>query len=158
MQVPVEMRHPDPLPLTWEPAAMLATLWLMLTALSLPAGQGLSFLLTGDGFQWPEGHVVESIAGLAQGHPGSGLRHRGAAAPPALLVYACVAILWMALTVGLGLFVFAMRHAVGAPSQSGLAGRREVSAVLGRAALRSRTRIVRPDIAQRHRFWGRGSR
>lgn len=152
------MRHPDPSPLTWEPAAMLATLWLLFAALSLPAGQGLSFLLTGDGFRWPEGHVVESIAGLAQGHPGAGLHPRGVSTPPAPLVHACVAILWLALTCSLGLLALAMRHAVGAPSQSGLAGRREITAILGRAALRRRTRIVRPDIAHRHGIWGRGSR
>ena len=152
------MRHPDPSPLTWEPAAMLATLWLLLTALSLPAGQGLSFLLTGDGFRWPEGHVVKSIAGLARGHLGTGLHRHDAAAPPALLVYGCVTVLWVALTVGLCLAALAARHVVGTPSQSGLAGRREITAVLGRAALRRRTRIVRPDLPQRRHFPGRGSR
>ena len=141
--------------MTWEPAAMLATLWLLSTALSLPAGQGLSFLLTGNGFRWPEGHVVESIAGLTQGHPGAGLHPREAAAPPALLVYACVTVVWVALTATLGLLALVMRHAVGTPSQSGLAGRREISAVLGRTALRRRTRIVRPDIAHRQGSWGR---
>ena len=63
----VQRSRTDVLPLTWEIPTALVGCWCLLAMLALPAGQGLACALTGQGFVWPHGGLVESVLGLAGG-------------------------------------------------------------------------------------------
>lgn len=143
----VQNQRTDELPLTWELPAGLALTWILGAVLSLPVGQGIAYLLVGQCFVWPGQELAASFVGLLSGRPGQGLPATitGPAPSPAL-VYACAAL--MELAVG---FVAAWGLAwwwrsVGPGAQHGLASRYEVEAVLGRRALRRRRRTIRPDL------------
>ena len=144
----------DPVPLTWEPFAMLAALWGLGSALSLPIGQGLALWATRQGFQWPNGHVLDSLVGLANGDPGVGLR----SSPPTTLTYACAVSVWLIGTAVLVVLATVGARALGLSTAGrGLAGRAEIAATLGPAALRRRARVIRPDLYG-HRRNPRGTR
>ncbi|WP_148077036.1 hypothetical protein [Nocardioides aurantiacus] len=136
------------MPLTWEPFAMVAALWGLGSALSLPLGQGLALCAVGQGFQWPEGQVLDSLVGLANGDPGVGLR----SPPPTTLTYASALSVWLIGTGVLLVLATVGARALGLSTAGrGLAGRAEIAATLGPAALRRRARVIRPDLFGRRR-------
>lgn len=126
---------------------MLAALWGLGSALSLPIGQGLALWAVDQGFQWPEGHVLDSVVELTNGDPGVGLR----SSPPTALTYACALSVWLIGTAVLLVLATMGAHALGLSTRRGLAGRAEIAATLGPAALRRKARVVRPDLYCRRR-------
>jgi hypothetical protein len=137
----------DVLPLTWEPAAGIALTWVLAAVLALPMGQGLAYLLVGQGFAWPGPKLGQSVLGLLSGEPGRGLPSPMAGDPPPTpVVYGGVALAELAIA---GVAVWGLAwwwRTAGPAAQFGLAGRHEVEAVLGRRALRRRRATLRPDL------------
>jgi hypothetical protein len=48
-----QSRRTDASPTTWEIPVGIGLIWLLGSSLTLPAGQGLAFALSGYGFVWP---------------------------------------------------------------------------------------------------------
>jgi hypothetical protein len=142
-----QSRRTDVLPLTWEVPASLVTSWLLGAVLGLPGGQGLAFLVVGEPFVWPRGHVPHSVLSLVAGDPGVGLPSSTASLPPTFAIYTCVAVVelvWMLLIVWAA---GTWWRTSGPGAQVGLAAsRHEVRAVLGSGSLRRRCRTIRPDL------------
>lgn len=152
MGVRVQSRRTDAFPSTWEVPVGLGIIWVMGALLALPVGQGVAFLLTGEGFVWPGPELLRSIVGLLAGAPGRGLPSEFVhSVPPALVIYAAVAFLEAALGACSFLGLTWWWRTVGPNAQFGMAPRHEVKAVLGRAQLRHRRKVIRPDLARRAR-------
>ena len=142
----------DVLPLTWEIPAALGAGWCLLAVLALPAGQGLACALSGHGFVWPHGGLVESVLGLASGRTGQGLtRSQVADIPSRSAVHAAIAL--VELTLGMLVFYgFTLWwRTVGPGAQFGLATAPDVRRVLGPGHLRRRRSTIRPDLHVPHR-------
>jgi hypothetical protein len=97
-------------------------------------------------FAWPGQHLGQSLLGLLAGEPDRGLPIADTiGAPSTVLVYVCITLVEAAIA-----FIAALGFAwwwrtAGPAAEFGLAGRLEVEAVLGRRALRSRRKTIRPD-------------
>ncbi len=152
----VQSLRSDPLPLTWEIPTALILCWALGALLALPAGQGISHVVSGEPFAWPTGRLPQSVVGLVSGRPGVGLPSSAPDAPPAVAVYACIAVVEVVLTVLVVWVASGWWRTIGPGAQIGLATRHEARAVLGKGALRRRGKTIRPDLAQRARFTGRG--
>lgn len=152
----VQSLRSDPLPLTWEIPTALILCWALGAVIALPVGQGISHVLMGEPFAWPAGRLPQSVVGLASGRPGVGLPSSGSDGPPAMAVFACIAVVEVVLTVLVVWVASVWWRTIGPGAQIGLATRHEARAVLGKGALRRRGKTIRPDLAQRSRFTGRG--
>jgi len=151
------MREPqgDPTPLTWEIPAAALSATVVLLGLGLPAGQALAHLVADGVLAWPHHRVLDSVVGLARGHPGRGLPS-GAGYAPTWLVYGCVTVAEVALLLALLGVGSAWRRILGTASETGMASRSEIGAVLGRRSLLRRTAVIRPDLARSTlRLWRR---
>jgi hypothetical protein len=145
--VRVQSRRTDAFPTTWEIPVGIGLIWLLGSFLALPAGQGLAFALSGDGFVWPGPQLGQSLLGLLTGDAGRGLSPRlQAAAPPAVLVYAAAVVVELALASAAVIGLSWWWHTVGPLAQFGMAARQEVAAVLGRRQLLRRRKTIRPDL------------
>jgi hypothetical protein len=152
----VQTQRTDPLPLTWEIPTTIATVGVLAAAVALPAGQGLAFLLQGEPFTWPTGHLPQSVGGLMSGRPAQGLSSPLSQIPPTPLVYACIGVLELVLTVLVVWVTGVWWRTIGPGAQLGLASRHEVRAVLGKGSLHRRRKTIRPDLVARSRSTGRG--
>ena len=143
------MREPlrDPTPLTWEIPVAALSATVVLLALGLPAGQALAHLVAHGALAWPRHRVLDSVVGLARGHPGLGLT-AGTGHASTWLVYSGIALVEVALLLALSSFASTWRRILGIASESGLASRSEIEAVLGRRALLRRAAVIRPDLAR----------
>lgn len=122
-------------------------MWLLAAFLALPAGQGLAFALQGEGFVWPGPRLGESLLGLLGGEPGRGLgANLRSDLPPAALVYAAAVVVELALATAALVGFTSWWRTVGPYAQFGMAPKREVAAVLGRAHLMRRRGTIRPDL------------
>ena len=137
-----QSRH-DVLPLTWEIPAAISACWLVLAALEVPAALAAASWVSGRGFAWPDRPLPEVLAAVLHGEAGVGK------SPQALgyLLVVTGQVLVAAIAVA-ALMVWARMCGPGA--QLGLAGRREVAAVLGTGNLRRRRSVIRPDLQPPH--------
>jgi hypothetical protein len=150
--VRVQSRRTDVFPTTWEIPVGIALIWLISAFLALPAGQGLAFILGGDGFVWPGAELGTSLLGLLAGDPGRGLSPEfRTAVPPTVLVYAAAAAVELALATAVVIGFSWWWRAVGPLAQFGMATKHEVVAVLGRSQLMRRRTTIRPDLVERGR-------
>ena len=143
----VQARRTDAFPTTWEIPVGITLTWLLGLFLAFPLGQGIAFVVVGQGFVWPGPQLGASIVGLLIGEPGRGLpRELRTPLPPTPLVYMAVLLVELGLA---GVAVLGLAwwwRSVGPFAQFGMAARQEVAAVLGRGQLRRRRRIIRPDL------------
>ncbi len=138
----VQQSRTEVLPLTWEIPATIAACWLFLGLASLPAGQGAASWVSGRGFAWPDGQVVDSVLGILAGRPSVGIPH-----PPTTgLVYAAIVLAELLLGILASLALALWWRGYGPGAQHGLASRRQVAAVLGPANLGRRSAVIRPDL------------
>ena len=153
----VQRSRTDVLPSTWEIPVAATASWMLMAILAVPVGQGLAFVAVGRPFAWPRGRLVDSLVGLLSGVPGEGLSTiRADAVPPTVIVYLAVAFLEVFLgAVALwGLACWWRR--IGPGAQFGMAGKHDVSRVLGAWSLRRRRTTIRPDLYARKRRSVRG--
>lgn len=143
----VQSRRTDVFPTTWEIPVGIGLVWLFAAVLAFPAGQGVAFLVRGNGFVWPGPKLGESLLGLLGGDPARGLSTAlRAAVPPTGMIYSAVAIIEVALaTAAIVGFTWWCRT-VGPLAQIGMAAKHEVAAVLGRDQLMRRRMTIRPDL------------
>jgi len=139
-------------PTTWEIPVGMGLIWLISAFLALPAGQGLAFVMGGDGFVWPGPELGTSLLGLLAGDPGRGLSPEfRTAVPPTGYVYTAAVGIELALaTVAVVGFSWWWRT-VGPLAQFGMAAKHEVLAVLGRSQLMRRRKTIRPDLVEQGR-------
>lgn len=151
----VQRSRADVVPLTWEVPVAITACWLLGSALALPVGQGVAFLLTGEGFVWPRGTLVPSVVGLVQGEIGQGLPpERVASLPSGGLVYGAVVICEL-LVCALTASAFTVWwRSMGPGAHFGIARRHDVARVLGPGNLHRRRTTIRPDLypGRRRRF------
>lgn len=136
-------------PTTWEIPAAAGCAWLVSAALLLPGGRGAAALVFGGGWVWPVGPdaLVASIGGLATGDVGAGLDAGGVALlPGTVAVYAAIAAGMLLLAAATACAAVFWRRNLGAGSQTGMADRSEVQAVLGLSRLRTVRPLIRPDL------------
>lgn len=147
----VQRSRSDVLPLTWEVPVTITACWLLAAVLVLPAGQGIAFMLAGEGFVWPRGTLVASVGGLVQGEIGQGLPRVPIAAMPSVgLVYGSVVICEL-LVCALTAWTFALWwRSMGPGAHFGIARRHDVARVLGTGNLRRRRTTIRPDLYPAH--------
>ena len=125
----------------------IGLIWLLGSLLALPAGQGLAFALSGDGFVWPGPGLGRSLLGLLTGDAGRGLPPGlQAAVPPTGLVYAAAVLVELGLAGAAVIGLSWWWRTVGPLAQFGMATRQEVAAVLGRRQLLRRRKTIRPDL------------
>ena len=145
--VRVQNRRTDVFPTTWEIPVGIGLIWLLGSFLALPAGQGLAFALSGDGFVWPRPELGQSLLGLLTGDAGRGLPPGlQAAVPPTVLVYAAAVLVELGLASAAVMGLSWWWCTVGPLAQFGMATRQEVGAVLGRRQLMRRRKTIRPDL------------
>lgn len=143
----VQSRRTDVFPTTWEIPVGIGLVWLLGSFLALPAGQGIAFALSGNGFVWPGHELGQSLLGLLTGDAGRGLSPGlQGAVPPTLLVYAAAVVLELALASAAVIGLSWWWRTVGPLAQFGMATRQEVGAVLGRRQLVRRRQTIRPDL------------
>lgn len=143
----VQNRRTDVFPTTWEIPVGIGLIWLLGSFLALPAGQGLAFALSGDGFVWPGPELGQSLLGLLTGDAGRGLPPRlQAGVPPTVLVYAAAVVVELGLASAAVFGLSWWWRTVGPLAQFGMAARQEVAAVLGRQQLMRRRETIRPDL------------
>lgn len=148
----VQRPRADSLPLTWEVPATIASCWLLASVLALPLGQAIGFWVSGGGFAWPHGTLVENVAGLLRGDVGSGLTvPTSTTVPPPELVYAAITLFELAVGVVAVLAFVVWWRSAGPGAQVGMAGRHDVEQVLGLRNLRRRQATIRPDLYRPHR-------
>jgi hypothetical protein len=145
-----QTQRTDVLPLTWEIPTAIALAWLLGALMLMPIGQGTAHAALGHGFDWPTGHLPDSVISLVHGRPGVGLppRSHGRSGPSATVVYVCITVLeviWTGLLIWVGSLWWRI---IGPGAQHGLATRREVRAVLGSGSLKRRREIIRPDLGK----------
>ena len=125
----------------------IGLIWVLGSFLALPAGQGLAFALSGDGFVWPGPELGRSLLGLLTGEAGRGLPPGlQAAVPPTGLVYAAAVIVELGLASAAVIGLSWWWRTVGPLAQFGMAARQEVADVLGRRQLMRRRKTIRPDL------------
>lgn len=143
----VQSRRTDVFPTTWEIPTGLGLVWLLGSVLALPAGQGLAYAVTGEGFAWPGSRLGESLQGLLTGELGTGLPPGlRASTPPMILVVLVIVILELALAATAIWTLARWWRSVGPLAQVGLATKQEVAQVLGARSLRRRAKTIRPDL------------
>jgi hypothetical protein len=145
--VRIQSRRTDTFPTTWEIPVGIGLVWLLAAFLALPAGQGVAFVLQGDGFIWPGPRLGESLLGLLGGEPGRGLGGElRSDLPPVPLVYAAASLVELALAATAVVGFAWWWRTVGPYAQFGMAPKHEVAAVLGRSHLMRRRGTIRPDL------------
>lgn len=138
------------IPSTWEVPAALSLVWLLAAMLVLPTAQGIAFWVHGAGFVWPGPESGKCVVGLLTGRPGKGIAPSvGRQPPPAHLVYVTVALFELALAAAMLTILAWCLRIDGRSSQSGMANKREVAAVLGRRSLMRDGKTIRPDLVDR---------
>lgn len=143
----VQSRRTDAFPTTWEVPVGIGLIWLLASALALPAGQGLAFALQGDGFVWPGHDLGQSLLGMLSGDVARGLSPEARAnAPAAALSYVAAAVLEVTLAIAAILGFLWWWSTAGPLAQFGMAPRHEVAATLGRRQLMRRRKTIRPDL------------
>ena len=149
----VQNRRTDVFPTTWEIPVGIGLIWLLGSFLALPAGQGLAFALSGDGFVWPGPELGQSLLGLLDGRrrPRTARRNSELHVPPDVLVYAAAALVEVALASAAVIGLSWWWRTVGPLAQFGMAARQEVAAVLGRRQLMRRRKTIRPDLVDGER-------
>ena len=146
----VQTRRTDAFPTTWEIPVGIAVTSVLASALGLPLGQGVAYLVVQHHFVWPGERLGVSLLGLLAGEPGRGLPDAITQdLPPIGLVYLGVTVVELALAAVAGVALASWWRTVGPLAQFGLASRHEVDAVLGRRALMRRRRTIRPDLPRR---------
>jgi hypothetical protein len=139
----------DVQPLTWELPAAGGVAWLAGALLLLPGGQGAAGAVFGNGWAWPHSAraLLDSIAGLAGGHPGRGLTLEQAARIPAAgAVYLLIVVGELLLAAGvIYLAVLWWRH-LGPGAHLGMADRAEAETVLGLSRIVRARKVIRPDL------------
>jgi hypothetical protein len=145
--VRVQSRRTDAFPTTWEIPVGIGLIWLLGSLLALPAGQGLAFALSGDGFVWPGPGLGQSLLGLLTGDAGRGLSPQlQAGVPPTVLVYAAAVVAELGLATAAVVGLAWWWRTIGPLAQFGMAARQEVAAVLGHRQLMRRRKTIRPDL------------
>src|SRR4051794_1848426 len=92
-------RRPETL---YQHALGIGLIWLLVSFLALPGGQG--FELSGDGFVWPGPELGQSLLGLLTRDVGRGLSPQlQDAVPPTVLVYAAAVVAGIGLAAAAGL-------------------------------------------------------
>lgn len=86
----VQQSRTDVVPTTWEVPVAIASCWVLLALLALPAGQGAACWVTGHGFAWPDEHIPESILGLLTGQTSVGPRQPPVSSVPVSVVYTAI--------------------------------------------------------------------
>lgn len=143
----VQRSRADVLPLTWEVPTAITACWLLASFLALPAGQGIALWLTGEGFVWPRGTLVENVMGLVHGDVGRGLPAEDIASLPSdALIYSAVTSYEVLVCVVATCAFIVWWHSIGPGAQFGIAGRHDVERVLGTGNLRRRRTTIRPDL------------
>lgn len=142
----VQLSRNDALPLTWEIPAAICACWLLVGALAIPTGLAASTWLAGRGWSWPERPLPDVLSDLLAGELAAG----SLSAADYALVMACEAL--VASIAVTALMVWSCT--CGPHAQQGMAGRREVTAVLGARNLRSRRAVIRPDMTTDRRLVG----
>lgn len=142
----VQRSRADVLPLTWEVPVTILACWLVGLVLTLPLGQGVALWLTGRGFLWPQGTLVEAVVGLLQGDVGRGLPVEGnATLPSEALVYGTVALCEVIVCSIAAWAVVMWWRSIGPGAHVDVAPRSHVERVLGPSNLRQRRTTIRPD-------------
>lgn len=143
----VQSRRTDAFPTTWELPVGIGLVWSFAAVLAFPAGQGVAFLVSGNGFVWPGPRLGESLLGLFSGDPARGLSTSLRAAVPATgMIYSAIVIIEVALATAAVVGFTWWWRTVGPLAQFGMAAKHEVAAVLGRDQLMRRRKTIRPDL------------
>ena len=142
-----QARRSDPYPWTWEPAAAIGLLVLLLGVLGIHLGRSLAIVTAGHGWHWvSNAEMFRSLPGVLAGHPEAGLPGVTArdADPTSMAVWITVSLLVL-FSVGGVLGKWAWSR-WGTSRMLGMATRDEAEAVLGLSRLRKNRRIIRPDL------------
>lgn len=147
MTAPSRKAHdPTAFTLGWEAAVGVIGLVVAVLALAAVTGVGIAAWAFGGGWVWPHGldTIGHTLAGLATGHPGRGLRPPDAAraAGPAL-TYLCAAGCETAAIAGGLVAGLAIARRL---RNDGMATRHDAEQALGLSALRAAKPIIRPDL------------
>ncbi len=139
----------DMLPMAWEIPAASAAAAVSGVVLMLPLGQGISGVLMGRGWAWPQSTrgLVASVGGLISGHTGRGLTAEQAARVPAAGAVYLFIVLGELLLMAAAAYVLVLWWChLGPGAQLGMADRVETETVLGLSGLRKARKMIRPDL------------
>ena len=139
-------REGDPIPWSWEPAAITVAVVTCLAILALQVGRSLAFALSGQGWVWPSSdQLLISVPHVLAGHTNSGLGLGVVPVSQALVAVVIVGTELLAF-VGLGFLGWQLLVRFGPRALTGVASVTEANRLLGRSRLRRARKVVRPDL------------